>query len=264
MSRASRRRRFDCCTLANNHVLDWGVRGLDGDHGQRCAQAGIGRSAPDADAIEAGSARRSDGLRQGPRDRRRPGIGNERHSRGLGCRRRTRRREPRDHLSDEAVGRVAARVGQVRRPGDLVVLSIHWGANWGYRIPPEHRRFAHALIDARAWTSSTAIRRTTRWGSRSIAGGPSSTAAATSSTTTRASGATRSFAAISRSLYFARMNTAAGLAAFFAVPFRIERFRLIRSSQEDARWLKDTLSREGRTLGTHVELDVEGTLRLRW
>ena len=28
-----------------------------------------------------------------------------------------------------------------------VVVSVHWGANWGYEIPDAQRRFAHALID---------------------------------------------------------------------------------------------------------------------
>jgi poly-gamma-glutamate capsule biosynthesis protein CapA/YwtB (metallophosphatase superfamily) len=31
--------------------------------------------------------------------------------------------------------------------GDIVVASIHWGGNWGYRIPSAHIAFAHALID---------------------------------------------------------------------------------------------------------------------
>lgn len=32
--------------------------------------------------------------------------------------------------------------------GDLLVASIHWGPNWGYEIPLEHRVLAHELIDA--------------------------------------------------------------------------------------------------------------------
>jgi poly-gamma-glutamate synthesis protein (capsule biosynthesis protein) len=35
----------------------------------------------------------------------------------------------------------------VRRPGNVVVVSLHWGPNWGYDIPRSHRRFAHKLID---------------------------------------------------------------------------------------------------------------------
>ncbi len=30
---------------------------------------------------------------------------------------------------------------------DLLVVSAHWGPNWGYQPPAEHPRFAHALID---------------------------------------------------------------------------------------------------------------------
>jgi poly-gamma-glutamate capsule biosynthesis protein CapA/YwtB (metallophosphatase superfamily) len=33
------------------------------------------------------------------------------------------------------------------KPGDLIVVSVHWGPNWGYDIPHQQRRFAHALID---------------------------------------------------------------------------------------------------------------------
>ena len=33
---------------------------------------------------------------------------------------------------------------------DLLVLSAHWGGNWGYSPPSSHRAFARALIDAGA------------------------------------------------------------------------------------------------------------------
>ncbi len=33
---------------------------------------------------------------------------------------------------------------------DVVVVSAHWGPNWGYAPPPGHQPFAHALIDAGA------------------------------------------------------------------------------------------------------------------
>jgi poly-gamma-glutamate capsule biosynthesis protein CapA/YwtB (metallophosphatase superfamily) len=35
-------------------------------------------------------------------------------------------------------------------PADLVVVSLHWGSNWGRCPPVEHRVLAHALIDAGA------------------------------------------------------------------------------------------------------------------
>jgi len=30
---------------------------------------------------------------------------------------------------------------------DIVLVSIHWGSNWGYEIPTEQIDFAHKLID---------------------------------------------------------------------------------------------------------------------
>jgi len=50
-------------------------------------------------------------------------------------------------FTDESVARIAEQAESVWRPGDLVIASIHWGANWGYESPKEQRRFARALID---------------------------------------------------------------------------------------------------------------------
>jgi len=33
-----------------------------------------------------------------------------------------------------------------KNPGDVVVLSVHWGGNWEYQIDKRHRKFAHAAI----------------------------------------------------------------------------------------------------------------------
>jgi poly-gamma-glutamate synthesis protein (capsule biosynthesis protein) len=33
---------------------------------------------------------------------------------------------------------------------DVLIVSAHWGGNWGYTPPPEHVQFAQALIDAGA------------------------------------------------------------------------------------------------------------------
>lgn len=41
-------------------------------------------------------------------------------------------------------------VTRVKSRVDVVVVAAHWGPNWGYRPPPEHRPFAHALVEAGA------------------------------------------------------------------------------------------------------------------
>lgn len=38
-------------------------------------------------------------------------------------------------------------VNLFRKPDDIVILSIHWGANWVYKIPQLHIQFAHTLVD---------------------------------------------------------------------------------------------------------------------
>ncbi|MGQ0560599.1 MAG: CapA family protein, partial [Gemmatimonadota bacterium] len=50
-------------------------------------------------------------------------------------------------FSDRTVDDFARLVAATKRARDVAIASIHWGGNWGFEIPPEHRRFAHALID---------------------------------------------------------------------------------------------------------------------
>jgi poly-gamma-glutamate capsule biosynthesis protein CapA/YwtB (metallophosphatase superfamily) len=52
-----------------------------------------------------------------------------------------------ENLSDDTADRLADRFDRVRRPGDVGLISIHWGSNWGYDVPEAHLRFAHRLID---------------------------------------------------------------------------------------------------------------------
>jgi len=36
---------------------------------------------------------------------------------------------------------------KVKQAGDLLLVSIHRGGNWGYEVPKAHKSFAHRLID---------------------------------------------------------------------------------------------------------------------
>jgi poly-gamma-glutamate synthesis protein (capsule biosynthesis protein) len=50
-------------------------------------------------------------------------------------------------FSDDTVQHIRKRVQQMKQERDIVVVSIHWGGNWGYDIPHKEIDFAHKLID---------------------------------------------------------------------------------------------------------------------
>jgi poly-gamma-glutamate synthesis protein (capsule biosynthesis protein) len=53
-------------------------------------------------------------------------------------------------VSDERAGRLLKTIGETKEQADIVVVSAHWGPNWGYEPPKEQIRFAHHLIDSGA------------------------------------------------------------------------------------------------------------------
>jgi poly-gamma-glutamate synthesis protein (capsule biosynthesis protein) len=53
-------------------------------------------------------------------------------------------------LSVATAAQLAEDIVSRRGPDDRVVVSIHWGDNWGLGVPQAHRDFAHRLIDSRA------------------------------------------------------------------------------------------------------------------
>lgn len=135
----------DCCVLANNHVLDWGIEGLrdtletlDSLNIQQC---GAGRNAHDAArpailptgqtrVLVFGFGAKDSGVPwhwKASADK--PGI------------------DVLDDYGSDQIAAVAAQVAAYKRQGDIVVASIHWGGNWGYDIAAQHTSFAHALID---------------------------------------------------------------------------------------------------------------------
>lgn len=139
--------RPDVTVLANNHVLDFGRRGLldtlDALAGAGLPVAGAGRDA-------AGAWR--------PAAVPLPGGG--RRVLVFGCGMPTSGIPPDWAAAPGTPGvayvpvasaataeQVVRRVREARRPGDLVVVSVHWGSNWGYGVPRSQLEFAHALVE---------------------------------------------------------------------------------------------------------------------
>ena len=141
--------RLDAVSLANNHVLDWDREGLEETlqslraAGIQVAGAGAGLDAAWAPvrlarpmAASGGTvllfalATTSSGVP--------PGWAAAAGLSGIAW-----VPEP----SVATARRLAATIRLERRVGDLVVVSVHWGGNWGLDVPPAHRDFAHALVD---------------------------------------------------------------------------------------------------------------------
>jgi poly-gamma-glutamate synthesis protein (capsule biosynthesis protein) len=135
---------LDVVALANNHVLDWGGEGLtetlaalDGAGIRHC---GAG--------LDPAAARRPAVLTN--RHGRLLVLGRAAHSSGVPPAWAASADRPGIAVFDPAdwgsFAEIAETVDAHRRRHDLVVASLHWGGNWGYRIPPEHRRFARRLV----------------------------------------------------------------------------------------------------------------------
>ncbi|MEU6329857.1 CapA family protein [Streptomyces sp. NPDC047049] len=136
----------DVCVLANNHVLDFGHQGL-ADTLDALAGAGLRTAGAGADA-DAANRPASIPLEGGRRllvfSFGMPSSGIPRpwaaapDSAGVAFVARP---------SSAAATALTDRVRQRKRPGDIAVASVHWGANWGYHVPRDEVAFARTLID---------------------------------------------------------------------------------------------------------------------
>ncbi len=136
---------LDLCVLANNHVLDWGEEGLL-DTLAVLRRAGIATAGAGADLEEA-SAPALLATRAGRLLVYALGFPDS----GIPYRWAAGPSGPGLWLAidaDQALDRLRRSIAAQRRPGDRVILSLHWGPNWGYRVARQHRDFAHAAIGA--------------------------------------------------------------------------------------------------------------------
>lgn len=257
---------IECCVLANNHVLDWGVAGLletlETLERAGLRTAGAGRDLPQAAApavieLAAGDGRLLVFAFGSPTS----GI-SEGWAAGAG--------KPGVHLlrdlSEPSVARIAEAARAARRPGDIAIASIHWGPNWGYDIPPEFRRFAHALVDEAGFAlvhghSSHHAQGLEVHRDRLILYG-----AGDFLNDYEGIAGHEAFRGDLAVLYLPRLSRATGkLLGLTLAPFRIRQMRLNRPSAGDVRWLCDRLDRESRRFGVRVQPDDgDGNLRVAW
>lgn len=256
--------RLDCCAIANNHVLDFGPAGLmetlDTLAGAGIQAPGAGRNRREAEAPAV--LKLPDGGRvlvfafgtvtSGIP----PGWAATETLPGVNLL---------PDLSAAAVNAIAAGIRAHKRPGDIVVTSVHWGGNWGYHIPPDHREFARGLIDRAGVDvihghSSHHPKGIEIYRDRPILYGCGDFLNDYEGIEGK-----KEFRGELTLMYFVTFDPGPGrLVRFELTPMRIRRFRLQRAAREEAAWLAEMLNREGRTLNTEVSLNPDSTLNVRW
>jgi poly-gamma-glutamate capsule biosynthesis protein CapA/YwtB (metallophosphatase superfamily) len=254
---------IDCCVLGNNHVLDWGRCGLldtlsSLEH-LHIRTAGAARDLTEASAPAvldiAGKPRVpvfsfgcvTSGIpRSWGATSKRPGV------------------NLLTEISENSVSRVAEKIARVRGPGELVVVSVHWGPNWGYDIPEAQRSFAHMLIDRAGVSivhghSSHHPKAIEVYRDHLILYG--------------CGDFLNDYEGISGYekyrddlvlMYFADMDSAGILTALEIVPLQIRKFQLVYPSKNDVCWMQQTLDRESRNFNAGVEMRSDGHLAFLW
>jgi poly-gamma-glutamate synthesis protein (capsule biosynthesis protein) len=146
-----------------------------------------------------------------------------------------------------------------------VVVSLHWGDNWGYTVPAAQRSFARRLIESGAVDvvyghSSHHPKAIEVYEGRPILYGCGDFINDYEGIAGHE--AYRPELALA---YFASLDDESRrLEKLEMVTFRSRRLRLTRATREDAEWLRGVLVRECGRMGTAVELMDNCVLSLRW
>lgn len=253
---------IDCCVLANNHVLDWGCAGLS-ETLATLRHLGIKTAGAGRDLNEASSPARLDFRNKGrllifscalPSSGVPRGWAATSESPGINFLR---------DLSPASLAKIGTQIAHAREPADVILVSIHWGSNWGYEISDDQRRFAHALIDD--------------FGASVVHGHSSHHAKAIEIYRNRlilygcgdflndyeGIDGYEEFRGDLALMYFADLDAVNGdLVSLEIVPLQIRNFRFVQPSRPDVEWLQQRLDRECRRFGAGIALTGAGRLAL--
>lgn len=139
----------DCCVLANNHVADWGFPGLletlDTLENAGIKFVGAGRNSLEAKSPAVFQIMANNDTRvlvfaaghssSGVPDSWRAGKSRE----GVNI--------LEFYEASRAVSKLKEQIEKYKRDGDIIILSVHWGGNWGWNVDSSFIKFAHKAID---------------------------------------------------------------------------------------------------------------------
>jgi poly-gamma-glutamate capsule biosynthesis protein CapA/YwtB (metallophosphatase superfamily) len=254
--------RIDVCVLANNHVLDYGRAGLSDTvtllrrHGLETAGAGEDAASARRPALvdvegcrvvvfSVGAA--SSGIPPAwAATTDRPGV------------------DLIDDLSADAAAGIVERIRRVKRAGDIAVVSIHWGGNWGYEVDDAQVAFAHWLVDGGAdivhGHSSHHPRPIEVYNGKLVLYGCGDLI-----NDYEGIGGHEQFRSDLVLMYFPIVDTGTGrLHQLRLSPMHLARMRLNHASTEDAAWLADVISLISAPFHSRATLGADNRLELSW
>ena len=256
--------KIDFCSLANNHILDWGYTGLKETletlKKVNVKSAGAGQNLREAEEpalMEVEGKGRVIVFSYGTTTSGIPyswAVSEDRPGVNL-----------LKDMSDKTVQHIKEKVQKVKQQGDVVIASIHWGSNWGYEVPQKETEFAHKLIDEGGVDlihghSSHHVKGIEAYKEKLIIYG--------------CGDFLNDYEGISgyedyrddlSLMYFVSVEPLTGkLKYLHMTPTQIKRFKVNMASKADALWLRDILNREGKKFGTQVKLNKDNTLTLQW
>ncbi len=249
---------IDCCTLANNHLLDWGYEGLKETlHSLKkvkikYAGAGLRLEEAQQPAI-LDKAQLSDRVLVFALGSVTSGVPYQwaagENKAGVNL------------LSDFSSNTRRCLIDNIlknKRENDFAVLSIHWGSNWGYEISSSQKEFAHELIDAGIdiiWGhSSHHVRAVEIYKGKPVLYG-----CGDFFNDYEGIGGYEEFRGDLSLMYFVTLEKAKPV-KLQMIPMQIKKFRLNRAGKKESGYLHDLLNREGIPFGTKFSLNPDGSI----
>ncbi len=165
-------------------------------------------------------------------------------------------------LSPADAADLCDRVRRTKRPGDIAIVSVHWGSNWGYAVPRAQVLFAHWLIDSGVDVvhghSSHHPRPVEVYRGRLVLYGCGDLV----NDYEGISGHER-FRSDLRLLYFVSLDASGRLDRVRMVPMQARQMRLWHATEQDAGWLRRELHKASRRFGSRIGLEPDGSLVVR-
>ncbi len=243
---------IDCCVLANNHVLDWGEAGLLDTFSSlqrlQIKSVGAGRNPAEAASpailpLQAGgrvviysfASTTSGTPKKWAATYERAGINLLRD------------------LSATSAKSVSSRISDDCRADDIVLVSVHWGQNWGYEIDTDQRKFAHTLLDSGRVSvihghSSHHAKAIELYGKSVILYGCGDFLNDYEGIT----GYERYRGDLSVMYFVTIERGTKSVLSVEMVPLQVKRFQLVRPPDADVAWIQQRLDRESGKFGTKI------------